>query len=124
MALVLTDTMRNAIVSAVETTVGGTATLVFATSGDVTVATLSLAADPFTGPTTGTITLAGTPLSDTNAVGGTMAKFFIKTGGTTTNITGTVGTSGSDINFSGGVVVTAGDTVQLTSFTITCPTGP
>ena len=50
-----------------------------------------------------------------------MAKFVIKSGGTTTQITGTVGVSASDINFAGGVTVGVGDTVTLTSFTITCP---
>jgi hypothetical protein len=50
-----------------------------------------------------------------------MAKFQIKSGGTTVEISGTVSTSGADINFAGGLVVGAGDTVTLTAFTITCP---
>jgi hypothetical protein len=50
-----------------------------------------------------------------------MSKFFIKSAGTTTQITGAVATSGSDINFPGGLTVGVGDTVTLTSFTITCP---
>jgi hypothetical protein len=121
MALTLATTMRDAIADVVDSTIGTTATLVFATSGDVTVATLTLGNPAFGSSSTGVITMTGQPLSDTNAVGGTMAKFFIKSGGSTVQITGTVGTSASDINFPGGLTVGAGDTVTLTTFTITCP---
>lgn len=121
MALTLATTMRDAIADAVDATIGTSATLEFQTSGDVEVATLTLGNPAFGASSTGVITLSGTPLSDTNATGGTMAKFVIKSGGTTAQVTGTVGTSANDINFAAGVVVTAGDTVQLTSFTITCP---
>jgi hypothetical protein len=121
MALTLATTMRDAIADAVDTRVGTTATMEFQTSGDVEVATISLANPAFGASSTGVITLGGVPLSDTNATGGTMAKFVIKSGGTTTEITGSVGTSGENINFPGGLVVGAGDTVTLTSFTITCP---
>jgi len=121
MALTLATTMRDALATSFVTLVGGSGTLVFATSGDVTVATLTLAATPFTGPSTGVLTLGGQPLSDTNAVGGVMAKFLIKTGGTTLQLTGSVGTTGENINFPGGLTVGAGDTVTLTTFTITVP---
>ncbi len=121
MALTLATTMRNAIADAADTLIGTTATLEFQTSGDVEVATLTLGNPAFGDAATGVITLSGTPLSDTTATGGTMAKFKIKSGGTTDQITGTVGTSGQDINFPGGLTVGAGDTVTLTSFTITCP---
>jgi hypothetical protein len=121
MALTLATTMRDAIADAVDTRVGTTATMEFQDSGNTEVATISLANPAFGASSTGTITLGGVPLSDTSATGGTMAKFVIKSGGTTTEITGTVGTSGQDINFPGGLTVGAGDTVTLTSFTITCP---
>jgi hypothetical protein len=121
MALTLATTMRNAIADAVDTLIGTAATLEFQTSGDIEVATLTLGNPAFGNASTGVITLSGTPLSDTNATGGTMAKFVIKSGGTTVQVTGTVGTSGADINFPGGLTVGAGDTVTLTSFTITCP---
>jgi hypothetical protein len=121
MALTLATTMRDAIADAVDTRVGTTATMEFQTGGSVEVATLTLGNPAFGASSTGTITLSGVPLSDTSATGGTMAKFVIKSGGSTTEITGTVGTSGEDINFAGGLVVGAGDTVTLTSFTITCP---
>lgn len=121
MALTLATTMRDAIADAVDTRIGASATIEFQTSGDVEVATLSLSNPAFGASSSGTITMSGAPKQDTSATGGTMAKFVIKSGGTTIEITGTVGTSGQDINFPGGLTVGAGDTVELTSFTITCP---
>lgn len=121
MALTLATTMRNAIADAVDATIGTSATLEFQTSGDVEVATLTLGNPAFGAASSGVITLSGAPISDTSATGGTMAKFVIKSGGTTTQITGAVGTSGSDINFAGGLTIGAGDTVTLDSLTITCP---
>lgn len=122
MALTLGSALRDAIADAVDDYInGGTAaTLEFQTSGDAEVATLTLQDPAFGASSTGVITLAGTPLSDTSATAGTMAKFVIKRDSTIA-ITGTVSTSGADINFAGGVTVGAGDTVTLTSFTITCP---
>ena len=123
MALTLATTMRDAIANAVDATIGTSATLEFQTAASDEVATLTLGSPAFGDSSTGVITLSGVPLSDTSAAGNAspMTKFVIKSGGTTTQITGSVGTTGEDINFSAGVTVTAGDTVQLTSFTITCP---
>jgi hypothetical protein len=121
MSLTLETAMRNAIADAVDTEIGTTATLEFQTSGDVEVATLSLSNPAFGAAATGVITMGGAPKQDTNATGGTMAKFKILSGGSTLKITGTVGTSGQDINFPGGLAVGASDTVELTSLTITCP---
>lgn len=124
MALTLATTLRDAISDAVDTAVGTTGQLEFQTSGDARVATLSLGNPAFGASSTGVITLSGTPLSDTNAAAGTMAKFKIYSQATsprTLLLTGSVGTTGEDINFAGGVTVGAGDTVTLTSFTITCP---
>lgn len=39
--------------------------------------------------------------------------------GTTVVAQGTVGTSGADLNFAGGVSFTSGETISITSFTIT-----
>jgi hypothetical protein len=122
MANVLTfsTTLGNTLADAVDTAVGAAGTLEFATSADAEVATLTLANPAFGDAVNKVITLDTDPvLQDTNANAGTMAKFFIKNAGTTTVVTGTVGVSGEAINFSGGVVVEAGDTVELTSFTIT-----
>jgi hypothetical protein len=126
MALTLATTMRDAIADAVDATInagGGAGYLEFQTSGDVEVATITFDATAFGASSTGVITMAGAPKSDTSATGGTMAKFKIYDNGApgTLLITGSVGTSGEDINFAGGLVVGAGDTVTLTSFTITCP---
>jgi hypothetical protein len=121
MALTLATTMRDAIADAVDTRIGASATIEFQTSGNSEVATIALDNPAFGASSSGVITLAGVPLSDTNATGGTMAKFVIKSGGTTTEITGSVGTSGEDINFAGGLTVGAADTVTLTALTITCP---
>jgi hypothetical protein len=126
MALTLSTFMRDAIADAVDATVnggGGAGYLEFQTSGDVEVATITFDATAFGASSSGTITMASAPKSDTNATGGTMAKFKIYDNGAPGEllITGAVGTSGSDINFAGGLTVGAGDTVTLTSFTITCP---
>jgi hypothetical protein len=121
MALTLATTMRDAIADAVDTRIGTTATLELQDSGNTEIATITLGNPAFGASSTGVITMTGQPLSDTNATGGTMAKFQIKSGGTTVEISGTVSTTGADINFAGGLVVGAGDTVTLTTFTITCP---
>jgi hypothetical protein len=121
MALTLATTMRDAIADAVDTLIGTTATLEFQTAASAEVATITLGNPAFGASSTGTITMTGQPLSDTSATGGVMTKFVIKSGGSTIQITGTVSTTGADINFAGGTTVGAGDTVTLTSFTITCP---
>ena len=121
MALTLATTMRDAISDAVDALIGTTATLELQDSGNTEIATITLGNPAFGASSSGVITMAGAPLSDTNATGGVMAKFQIKSGGSTVQISGSVGTSGEDINFAGGLVVGAADTVTLTSFTITCP---
>jgi hypothetical protein len=126
MALTLATMTRDAIADAVDAVInagGGAGYLEFQTSGDVEVATITFDATAFGASSSGTITMASAPKEDTNATGGTMAKFKIFDNGApgTLLITGTVGTSGADINFAGGLVVGAADTVELTSLTITCP---
>lgn len=126
MALTLATETRNAIADAVDTLInagGGAGYLEFQTSGDVEVATITFDATAFGAAAAGVITMAGAPKSDTNATGGTIAKFKIFDNGApgTLLITGSVGTSGEDINAAGGLTIGAGDTVELTSFTITCP---
>lgn len=126
MALTLETTLRNAIADAVDAAInggGGAGYLQFETSGDSEVATITFDATAFGSASNGTITMASAPKSDTSATGGTMAQFSIYDNGApgTKLLEGTVSTSGADINFAGGVTVGAGDTVELTSFTITCP---
>jgi len=69
---------------------------------------------------TGVITLAGVPLSDTSATGGTVAQFSIYNRASTKVLEGNVSTSGASINISS-LSIGAGGTVTLTSFAITTP---
>jgi len=118
--LTFSETLGNTLADAVDTAVGAAGTLEFQTSGNAEVATLTLANPAFGNAASKAIELDCDPvLQDTDASAGTMAKFVIKNAGTTTVVTGTVGVSGEAINFAGGVVVEEGDTVELTSFTIT-----
>ena len=82
-------------------------------------ATITLADPSFT-ESGGVITMAGAPKSDTSAdATGTAAEARIKTGGGTVVVSGlTVGTSGSNINLNS-VAIQSGQTVTLTSGTIT-----
>jgi hypothetical protein len=128
MALTLATPMKDAIADAVDATInagGGAGYLEFQTAADAEVATITFDATAFGASSGGVITMAGAPKSDTSATGSAspMTKFKIYDNGApgTLLITGTVGTTGSDINFPAGVTVGAGETVTLTSFTITCP---
>ncbi len=123
MALILETVLRNDLADQVDTSINtgaGTATLLFETSGDVEVATINLQNPAFGVASTGTITMSGQPLSDTNATGGTTAQFSIYDRDAAKQLEGTVSTSGADINISS-TSVGAGDTVELTTFTITMP---
>lgn len=123
MALTLETALRNALADAVDTLINtgaGTANLKFETSGDTEVATIDFQNPAFGAAATGVITLAGVPLSDASATGGTVAQFSIydRNGGKV--LEGVVLTSGGDINLSS-LVVGATDTVELTALTITMP---
>jgi hypothetical protein len=125
MALTLSTAVRDAIANAVDDYINtGTAqTIEFQTAGSVEVATITLnTTNAFGASSTGTITMTGQPLSDSSATGNAsdVTKFVIKVDAADA-ITGTVNTTGADINFPGGVVFGVGDTVTLTTFTITCP---
>ena len=123
MALTLETTHRDALADAIDDEVNtgsGTATLVFETSGDVEVATIDLQNPAFGASSSGTITLAGTPLSDTNATGGTIAQFSLEDRDGTKQLEGTVATSGADINITS-TTIAASETVTLSSFTLTVP---
>ncbi len=113
----LRDTLCNAAVDAIDN--GGTGTLEFVTSGDVEVATCTFSATAFGASSGGTAT-ASAITDDTNATGGTVAKFQIKDGVGTAIIFGNVQTSGGDINLSS-LSVGAGDTVSVSSLTYTAP---
>jgi hypothetical protein len=97
-------------------------TLVFQTSGDVEVATLTLA-NPAFGAADGSATAtAGTIVSDSSATGGTIAKARLKNQAGTDKIICSVTASGGggDIDLSS-VIVSAAQTVSVSSLTYTAP---
>lgn len=91
--------------------------LVFMTSGDVEVATLALSATAFGDAAAGTAT-ANAITDDSSATGGTIAKFKMETSANAEVFQGSVTEvgGGGDIELTS-LVIGAGDTVQLTSFT-------
>lgn len=95
--------------------------LVFQTSGGVTVATLTFASTAFGAASSGTATAAAI-VSDTNAVGGTIAKAELRNAAGTAKVlcSVTVTSSGGDIELSS-VVISAGQTVAMTSLTYSAP---
>lgn len=97
----------------------GAGLLVFRTSGDVEVATLTFSDPAFGSAATGVAT-ASAITSDTNATGGTVTKATFETSAATIVMTVTVGTSGSEINLSS-TTIGVGDTVSVSSLTVTMP---
>jgi len=113
---------RNAACDAIVDLVdGGTGAgnLVLRTTGDVEVATLAMSATAFGAASSGTATAAAIS-DDTNATGGTTTKFTLEDGDATIILTGSVGTSGEDLNLSS-TTIGAGDTVSVSSLTVTVP---
>ena len=95
--------------------------IVMATTGDVTVATLTCASAAFGGASSGVSTAAAI-VADTSAVGGTIAKAIFKNAAGTEvfrcSVTATGG--GGDIEMNS-VVISAGQTVSISSLTYTAP---
>lgn len=123
MALTLETGLRDDLANQIDDSVntgGGTATLVFETAADAAVATIDLQNPAFGAAATGVITLQGTPLEDSSAVGGTVAQFSIFDRAVAKQLEGVVLVAGGDINMTS-LVVGVGDTVELTSFSITVP---
>lgn len=121
--MILETVLRNVLADAIDAEINtgaGTATLLFETSADVEVATINLQNPAFGAAATGVITLQGVPLSDATATGGTVAQASIYDRDSTKQLEMTVGTSGTEIIISS-TAVGAGDTVELTSLTITVP---
>jgi len=122
MAVTHSTTIRNSLADLVVDAIdagAGAGTLQFQTSGDVEVATLTFSDPAFGGASSGTAT-ASAITSDTNATGGTVAKFKVFDSDTNEIFAGAVSTSGSDINLSS-LSVGAGDTVSLSSLTYSAP---
>jgi len=112
------NTLADAVVDAID---GGTGpgTLEFQTSGDVEVATLTFSATAFGAASSGTAT-ANAITDDSSATGGIIAKFVVKDGDGTVIFSGSVGTSGEDINLSS-LSIAATDTVSVSSLTYSAP---
>lgn len=121
MAVNYTTAVKNARLDAVVTAIGSTGVLEIGTTGMGTVLATIALGNPAGTSTGGVLTFSGFPRSDTSAdATGTAAAARIRTAsGGTDIVTGlTVGTSGSDINLDS-VSITAGQTVTITSATIT-----
>lgn len=97
----------------------GPAVLIFQTSGGAAVATLTFSDPAFGAASSGTAT-ASAITSDTNAAGGTAAKFETRDSSANPVFLGAVGTSGSDINLSS-LAIGASDTVSVSSLTYSAP---
>lgn len=97
----------------------GAGVLVFQTSGDVEVATLTFS-DPAFGAASGGTATANSITDDTSATGGTTDRFDAEDSNNLDVFFGSVGVSGQDINLSS-VAIGAGDTVSVTSLTYSAP---
>ena len=97
----------------------GAGVLVFQTSGDVEVATLTFT-DPAFGNAASGVATANSITDDTSATGGTTDRFDAEDSANNDVFYGSVGTSGQDINLSS-VAIGAGDTVSVTSLTYAAP---
>ena len=123
MALTLETVLRNVLADAIDTemnTGAGTSDMRLETSGDVEVATIPFQNPAFGAAAVGVITLLGVPLQDTSATGGTVAQFSLFDRDGTKQLEGVVAVSGQDLDLSS-LSVGVGDTVELTSFSITVP---
>lgn len=125
MAITLTTAARNAMCDALVDLVDGgttdtTGDLEIMTSGDVEVATLSWTATPAFGAAAAGVATMNAINDDTNATGGTAALHRFLNRDNTEVWRGNVQTSGGDLNLSS-LSVGAGDTVQVSSYTVTQP---
>lgn len=125
MALTLETGLRDTLANAIDDDINFGVTdangdMKLETSGDVEVATIQFQNPAFGAAVTGLITLLGTPLSDTNATGGTVAQFSLFNRNNLKILEGVVAVSGQDLDLSS-LSVGATDTVELTSFSITVP---
>jgi len=121
--MILETVLRNVLADAIDTEINtgaGTATLVFETSGDAEVATINLQNPAFGASSAGVITLAGVPLSDVSATGGTTTQASVYDRDGTKQFELTVGTSGTEIIITN-TVIAATEQVDLDSLTITQP---
>jgi TRAP-type uncharacterized transport system substrate-binding protein len=120
---VLETAARSALADAFDdyvNTGGGTANLKLETSGDVEVAIFNFQNPAFGAAASGVITLAGVPIQDTNANGGTVAQGSIYNRAGTKVCESVAATSGQEITCSS-LSIGVGETVTLTALTVTVP---
>ena len=126
MAVTHSTAARNAATDAVTALISTSGKLVFrispssVASPGAVVATLTFSATAFGASSSGTAT-ANAITSDTNAAGNASPVAFatLQTSGGTIVIHCAVAASGSDINLTNGLTVSAGDTVSCSSLTYT-----
>ncbi len=114
----LKDTRLQAVIDAIDAG-AGPGVLEIGTAGMGTVLATVTLADPSATKSGGVLTLSGTPLSTTASATGTAAEARIRDSNSADVITGlTVGTSGTDIVLDN-TSIASGQTVNITSGTIT-----
>lgn len=121
--MVLETAARNAQADAFDAYVNtgaGTALFKLETSADVEVAAFSLQNPAFGAAASGVITLAGVPIEDTSAAGGTVAQGSIYNRNGDKVCESVAATSGQEITVSS-TTVGVGETVTLTALTVTQP---
>lgn len=120
MAVNYSTTVKNSRLDVVVTAIGAAGVIEIGTAGMGTVLATIALGNPAGTVSGGVLTFSGFPRSDTSAdATGTAAAARIRTGAAVDVVTGlTVGTSGADIILDT-TSITAGQTVTLTSATIT-----
>lgn len=108
----------NAVVDLIDAASPTPGTLVFETSASAEVATLTFSDPAFGAANSSGTATASSITSDTNATGGTIDHGVIKDGAGTEIWRGTAAVGSGDFNFDK-VIITAGDTVEITNFTYT-----
>lgn len=130
LAAATANSMATAIAAAVDLQTGAGTIKVYTGTQPVTgdsaetgslLATFTLATTAFTGPSSGQLTLASTPLTVAAAATGTAGWFRLEDASGNNVLDGTVGTSGQQLNLNT-LSITNGVNVTITSGTITVPT--
>jgi hypothetical protein len=121
----LEDTARNAAVNSIVDLIdagAGAGTLIFETSGDAEVATLTFS-DPAYGAASSGTAQENAITSDTSATGGVVEHASIKDSNALKQLelTCTAPSGGGDIEITGGLTIGAGATVSCSDLSVTMP---